>query len=210
MQARLNSSKQESERTFTETARRAQIVDAAIEVIADQGYANASFAKIAKQAGLSSTGMISYHFQGKGDLIREVVTRIMTVSAQFISAKLDAESGYRGRMLAFFSANLALVDEYPKHLRALSNIAANAGTDDPHLFGLLDQLGSVSATQAEILRAGQRDGVFREFDPVVMVMAIRGSLDAAIARKATDPNFDAAATARELADLFDRATRKDA
>lgn len=210
MQARLNSSKQESQRTFTEMARRAQIVDAAIEVIADQGYANASFAKIAKQAGLSSTGMISYHFRGKGDLIREVVTRIMGVSAQFIGAKLDTESGYRGRMLAFFAANLALVDEYPKHLRALSNIAANAGTDDPHLFGLLDQLGSVSAVQADILRAGQRDGVFREFDPVVMVMAIRGSLDAAIARKATDPNFDAAATARELADLFDRATRKDA
>ncbi|MVU77654.1 TetR family transcriptional regulator [Nocardia sp. ET3-3] len=210
MQARVNSSKQASERTFTENARRAQIVDAAVEVIADQGYANASFAKIAKQAGLSSTGMISYHFQGKGDLIREVVTRIMATAAEFIVGKLDTESGYRGRMLAFFAANLALVDEYPKHMRALSNIAANAGTDDPHLFGLLDQLGSNAAAQADILRAGQRDGVFRDFDPAVMVMAIRGALDAAIARAAVDPEFDAAATARELAEIFDRATRKDA
>lgn len=210
MQAKSSSVKQAQERTFTENARRAQIVDAAITVIADQGYANASFAKIAKQAGLSSTGMISYHFQGKGDLIREVVARIMAVAADFVGGKLDAETGYRGRMRAFFAANLALVDEYPHHMRALSNITANAGTDDPHLFGLLDQLRSVSAAQVEILRAGQRDNVFREFDPTVMVMAIRGALDAAIARAAADPDFDAAVTARELADLFDRATRKEA
>ncbi|AYF76732.1 TetR family transcriptional regulator [Nocardia yunnanensis] len=208
MQANSDSSKQE--RTFTELARRAQIVDAAIEVIADQGYANASFAKIAKQAGLSSTGMISYHFRGKGDLIREVVTRIMQLSAEFVGAELDTAAGYQGRLRAFFAANLALVDAYPKHLRALSNIAANAGTDDPHLFGLLDQLGAVAAAQAEILRAGQREGVFRTFDPAVMVLAIRGALDAAIARAAFDPHFDAAATAGELADIFDRATRKDA
>ncbi|MEC3953660.1 TetR/AcrR family transcriptional regulator [Nocardia sp. CDC153] len=210
MQAKLNSGEQQPERTFTETARRAQIVDAAIEVIAEQGYANVSFAKIAKQAGLSSTGMISYHFRGKGDLMREVVAGIMGTAAEYVGAKLDAEQGYRGRMAAFFGANLALADEYPKHMRALSNIAANAGTDDPHLFGLLDQLGSVQAAQVELLRAGQREGVFRDFDPVVMITAIRGALDAAIARAAHDPGFDTAVAARELAELFDRATRKDA
>ncbi|BAW07926.1 TetR/AcrR family transcriptional regulator [Nocardia seriolae] len=210
MQARIDSGKQGQERTFTELARRAQIVEAAIEVIADQGYANASFAKIAKQAGLSSTGMISYHFRGKGDLIREVVTRIMATAGESVVARLDAEAGYRARMRAYFAANLALVATYPKHMRALSNIAANATTDDPHLFGLVDQLGATAAAQAEILRAGQRGGVFRDFDPAVMVMAIRGSLDAAIARAAVDPGFDTDATARELAELFDRATRKDA
>ncbi|MGW4119509.1 TetR/AcrR family transcriptional regulator [Nocardia sp. NPDC004711] len=210
MQANSSPSKQALGRTFTEVARRAQIVDAAIEVVADQGYPNASFAKIAKQAGLSSTGMISYHFQGKGDLIREVVARIMQTSAEYVVAKLDSEAGHRGRLRGFFAANLALIDEYPKHMRALSNIAANAGTDDPHLFGLVEQLDSVSAAQVERLREGQRDGAFREFDPVVMLMAIRGSVDAAIARAAADPAFDTAACAQELADIFDRATRKDA
>ncbi|MFE3051945.1 TetR/AcrR family transcriptional regulator [Nocardia sp. NPDC059239] len=210
MQAKSSPSKQALGRTFTEVARRAQIVDAAIEVIADQGYPNASFAKIAKQAGLSSTGMISYHFQGKGDLIREVVARIMRTSAEYVVAKLDTEDGHRGRLRGFFAANLALIDEYPKHMRALSNIAANAGTDDPHLFGLVEQLDSMSAAQVERLREGQRDGAFRAFDPVVMLMAIRGSVDAAIARAAADPAFDTAACAQELADIFDRATRKDA
>jgi TetR/AcrR family fatty acid metabolism transcriptional regulator len=43
-------------RTFTESARRAQIVQAAIETIAEVGYARASYARIAEHAGLSSTG----------------------------------------------------------------------------------------------------------------------------------------------------------
>jgi AcrR family transcriptional regulator len=39
---------QEATRTFTETARRAQIVAAAIETIAELGYGQASLARIAE------------------------------------------------------------------------------------------------------------------------------------------------------------------
>ena len=37
----------------------------AITTIAELGYASASFARIAKRAGLSSTGLISYHFANR-------------------------------------------------------------------------------------------------------------------------------------------------
>jgi AcrR family transcriptional regulator len=43
---------QVSERSFTAQARRAQIVRAAIETIAELGYGQASFARIAERAGL--------------------------------------------------------------------------------------------------------------------------------------------------------------
>ena len=41
--------------TVTASARRAQIVTAAIDTIAELGYGNASLARIAKRAGISST-----------------------------------------------------------------------------------------------------------------------------------------------------------
>jgi AcrR family transcriptional regulator len=207
MQAKSSSSKQ-VERTFTETARRAQIVDAAIEVLAEHGYANTSFAKIAKQAGLSSTGMISYHFAGKGDLIREVITEIVRVNTEFVVAKLDLEAGYTARLRAWFAGTLALLDEYPGHQQALAGILANVRPDDSQLSGLLDQFAGFVRVQEDWLREAQRAGVFRDFDPVIMAMAIWGARDAAFARAARDPNFDTAACARELADLFDHATRK--
>jgi AcrR family transcriptional regulator len=74
VQARSSTRKQK-ERTFIETARRAQIVDTAIDLLAEHGYPDTSCAKIAKRAGLSSTGMISYYFAGKDDLIREVIAK---------------------------------------------------------------------------------------------------------------------------------------
>jgi Bacterial regulatory proteins, tetR family len=50
------------ERTFIEAARRNQIVAAAIDTIAEVGYARASFARIAARAGISP-GLISYLYR---------------------------------------------------------------------------------------------------------------------------------------------------
>ena len=51
--------------TFTEEARRGQIIACAIEVLAELGYAQTSFARIAERLGISKS-VISYHFGGKG------------------------------------------------------------------------------------------------------------------------------------------------
>jgi AcrR family transcriptional regulator len=49
--------------SITEAARRAQIVAAAVTVLADRGFASASLAAIADEVGISK-GVISYHFAG--------------------------------------------------------------------------------------------------------------------------------------------------
>ncbi|TDD47082.1 TetR family transcriptional regulator [Nonomuraea terrae] len=51
--------------SVTNSARRAQIVGATIATIAELGYHQASFARIAERANLSSTRLISYHFDHK-------------------------------------------------------------------------------------------------------------------------------------------------
>ncbi len=67
--------------TFIEAARRAQIVDATISVVAENGYKAASFARIAKRASISP-GLITYHFDKKEALMRAVL--------ETIEARLDA------------------------------------------------------------------------------------------------------------------------
>ena len=97
MQANNSSGKQgEPARTFSESARRAQIVDVAIKVVATTGFGNASFARIAKEAGLSSTGIISYNFDGKDDLMREVIAQVLRVAAGYIQPRIDKAVGYEG------------------------------------------------------------------------------------------------------------------
>jgi AcrR family transcriptional regulator len=145
-------------RTFTESARRAQIVTAAIEVIADIGYAKASFSQIAKRAGLSSTGMISYHFAGKDDLLTACVAEIEKVTDAFMQARIATADGHVAVLRAYVEGNLALVGEHPAAVRALIDIARNVPA---HRAGVNQRL----AVFEEHFRSGQAAGAFRPSSP---------------------------------------------
>ncbi|WP_327224347.1 TetR family transcriptional regulator [Streptomyces platensis] len=214
MQAKNSTAKQRAERrtgpSFTETGRRAQIVAAAIEVIAEAGYHRASFAKIAERAGLSSTGMISYHFDGRDDLMREVVTDVMRLAEGYLRPRIEAHESYAARLRAAIEGNLDLFAEYPNHLAAIVEILANLRGGDPGMVAFLDTTEANLAVQVEQLRKAQRTGEFRDFDPWVMMRAIRAAIDDVVRRATHDPGLDVRAAGRELADLFDRATRSTA
>ena len=60
--------------TFTEDARRTQIVDCAIEVIAELGYGAASIRKIADHVGVAMS-VVLYHFGNKDVLVAALVAR---------------------------------------------------------------------------------------------------------------------------------------
>jgi len=187
-------------RTFTESARRAQIVAAAIAVIAEHGYTAASFTRIAKQAGLSSTGMISYHFANKDDLIREVLTETTGVAHSYISPRMEAVTGYRAKLRVRLESNMELVRAHPDHVRTIIEIALNA----PKTPDFVDERFGLFSNH---LREGQRAGEFGPFNADAMAVTIISAIDAMVNGLVRFPEVDATAFGRELADTFDRATR---
>lgn len=197
-------------RTFTEQARRTQIIAAAIETIAEVGYPNTTFAKIAKRAGLSSTGVISYHFNGKDDLVRAAAGEALRVSGDYLRERMATASGYAATLRVRIQANIALLASHPRHLRALVEIFANAKTSSGAPVvepALLDARAGLFETH---LRDGQRAGEFGTFDPRVTAIAILGAIDATIGAYATAPDpaaIDLDHLGTELADTFERATR---
>ena len=60
----------------------------------------------------------------------------------------------------------------------------------------------------ELLREGQRDGEFRQFDTRVMAVAVLALRNAVIGRLAADPELDLEPYRRELVTLIELATRK--
>jgi TetR/AcrR family transcriptional repressor of bet genes len=101
--------------------RRKQLVDAAIDVIHEQGFASATVARIAKRAGVSS-GIVHHYFTDKDELLfatmralldelrRDTVQRqkgATTPSAR-VNAIIDASFGERQFDERVFSAWLAL------------------------------------------------------------------------------------------------------
>src|ERR1700712_43122 len=93
-------------RTFTETARREQIVRAAVDTLAELGYADTSLGKIARTAGLSSVGMISYYFTGKAELMAEVVTTILSTAEEVVAPRVASATTAVERFRAYVQGNL--------------------------------------------------------------------------------------------------------
>ncbi|WP_372670617.1 TetR/AcrR family transcriptional regulator [Amycolatopsis kentuckyensis] len=188
-------------RTFTESGRRAQIVRAAIEVIAEAGYLKASFSRIAKHAGLSSTGMISYHFAGKEDLLKACVTEIEEITGAFMQPRIDAAVGHVAQLRAFVESNVELVGEHPAEIRALIDLVKNAGSQSAGVNGRL-------ALFEEHFRTGQAAGAFGPFDARTTALALTAGLDAVVATAAANVPEPAelARIGRDLADLYVRAT----
>src|SRR5580692_2855851 len=114
------------ERAFIENVPRRQIVAAAIDTIAEVGFAQASLARIAERIGVSK-GVISYHFAGKADLIRQVVVEIIEASRAYIIPRVFAESTGPARLRAYIESNLAFMREHRNSMIAILDIARNGG-----------------------------------------------------------------------------------
>ena len=198
---------QESTRTFTETARRAQIMAAAIDTIAELGYGQASLARIAETAG-TSKGVIIYHFGGKDELIRELVAELVARGVAYMEPQVDAEPTGAGKLRAYIESNLAFMRENRNHMVAIVEIALNArAADGSRLYDFSVQDAGVAALE-QLLAYFQGTGEFRVgFDPHVMAMAIRAAINAVPAQLARDPALDVGHHAREIADMFHIATR---
>ena len=116
--------------------RRKQLVEAAIAVIHEQGFAQATVARIARRAGISS-GMVHHYFADKDDLLfatmrhllsdlrADVVTRLAGTDtpAARIHAIIDACFGDAQFDEQVFSAWLALYGN-ARHSKRLSSILA--------------------------------------------------------------------------------------
>src|ERR1700678_4434230 len=94
--------------SFIEAARRAQIIECAIDAIAELGFAQASLAQIAKRAGVS-TGVISYYFAGKDDLIRAVAAHVYAVGEAHIDLMVSREGSLRVALLSFIEASVDFI-----------------------------------------------------------------------------------------------------
>jgi AcrR family transcriptional regulator len=189
--------------TLTEQARQAQIILAATETIAELGYAQASFAQIARRAGLSSTGLISYHFASKQELDLAVVAEIYRRLSQHMAAAMDGITSPAAALVAYIRGLIGFMKIEPFALRAMIAIVMHGGFDYN-----AESERAATAGISDILRWGQAEGSFREFDIQVMATTIQRSLDGIPLAQSVNPDLDLDAYARELVDLFTLATQQ--
>jgi len=196
------------ERTFTENARRQQIVAATIDTIAEVGFAQASLARIAARIGISK-GVISYHFSGKDDLIRQVAVEIVEAARDFIIQRVSVESTGPATLRAYIESHLEFMREQRNYMVAIVDIVRNGGltTGGQRRFDGRDVDVAVQFLEALLARLQSEGELRSNFDPGVMAVAIRAALDSVPYRLAREPELDLEHYASEIVAIFDLATR---
>lgn len=167
--------------SFIEEQRRAQIVNAGVEVLANNGYAKASLMQIALEAGVSK-GVVTYHFADKNDLLTEVLTQVMARWWGYIQPHLAAAEGAWAKLEAYLRYQVSYVVEHPKDLIAVGEITNNhRDSDGSHTF-MREALGEELELLRGLLSEGQAEGAFRAFDLDLVSMAIEGAVEAVLHR----------------------------
>ncbi|MCD7034819.1 TetR family transcriptional regulator [Metabacillus sp. GX 13764] len=158
-------------------ARKEQIMKAAIEVLAEIGYQSTSLSTIAKKANIS-TGLISYHFSGKADLMRNTLIYLVQKEREFIKGKVEQKQTYTEKLTAFIEASLAYQITYRENNIALLEIIFNARTPDnvPYYRAEVNQEDELIVWLKDILYKGQESKEFINFDTRAIAIVIRGAI----------------------------------
>ncbi|HEX4216133.1 MAG TPA: TetR/AcrR family transcriptional regulator [Candidatus Dormibacteraeota bacterium] len=206
-------SRRDRARTFTERARRAQIIECAIEVIAEAGYAQASVSRIAERSGVAKS-VVLYHFAGKDELVDAVVTRIFLTGAAAMLPSIDAEPTAGGRLRAYIHSNLAFIDRHRAYALAMLDIWTSYRTPTGQR---LDEAAAATEPEGDLARLdpevifqeGVASGEFRPLPARSMAIALRQAIDGAVLQISRDPGFDLHAYGADVVVLFELGCRPE-
>ncbi|NNE19339.1 MAG: TetR family transcriptional regulator [Myxococcales bacterium] len=173
--------------SFIEEARRRQIVDTAIKTIAALGYSATSLAEIAREAGISK-GVISYHFEGKDELIEEILSRLLREPAAFIKKRVEAKTSTQDKLAAYVDANFEFAKGHRDYLLALVDLWGRRNPTQAHNRFESEAYEPSRRYLSRILENGCRAGEVAAVPAKAMASVIQASIDGVLLQWAFDPN----------------------
>lgn len=198
----------EGRQSFIAEARREQIIKAAIEVLGEVGYVNASLSQIAKKAKIS-TALISYHFTGKEDLMNNTLMYLTELEWSYISDKVGLKPTPSEKLAAFIEASLDYQATHRLNNLALIEIVFNARTPDHIPYYKLedDEEDLIFNLLQEILLHGQKAKEFGDFNPQVASTVIKGALSESML--SSHKKMDSMKYNQELAEMIMKMVRRE-
>lgn len=103
---------------------RAKILDAALELLEEQGYAAATMRAIAEKAGVS-VGNAYYYFKSKDELVQGFYLRTHKEHLVVAEPAIRAERGFKKRLLAAMRTKLETIEPYHDFAGVLFKTAAD-------------------------------------------------------------------------------------
>ncbi len=190
--------------SFIEEARRSQIVETAIRTIAHHGISQASLAEIAREAGCSK-GVISYHFNGKEELIEEILSYLLREPAEYIKERVSRAETTLGKLRAYVEANFEFMQTHRDGYVALVDLWGSRGANrDKNRFNA-EAYEPSRHYLANILEAGRKTGELRELSALTTASLIQAAIDGIMIQWVFDPEaIDLKPCSNEIVEMVSR------
>jgi AcrR family transcriptional regulator len=189
-------------RRLSADQRREQLADAAVAVVASQGYRGTTADAIAKRAGVSK-GLLWHYFSDRDDLLEFTAQRTLVKLRETVAADVDLAQPVPQLLRDAIHRVTGLRATHRAELKAMHEIVLNLRTADgtPRLD--LAQYDETYAQQEAIFRRGQAEGDFRRtLDPRYMAATYQGAVDTMLDYLDTHPDADPDQYATALADIL--------
>jgi len=187
--------------------RRAQIVDALLTVVSKEGYARATIAAVAREAGLTA-GLLHYHFASKQEILVALVERLVArLEERFQTRLAEAGDEPRARLFAWVDAHVALgADADPRAVAAWVVIGAEAVREpevrDLYTAALVASRDRLRTLVAACLRAAGRSTRSSDRIAAALLSAIEGAYRVNAAAPGVLADGWAAPTLRRMIDAW--------
>jgi TetR/AcrR family transcriptional regulator len=201
--ARAGRRRVDGEPTFTEAARRAQIIGLTIDLIAEHGFARTTLARIAGAAGVSNAAVL-YFFGTKNAVLDEACQRVLSDVIEVIAAAIAQAPSARAGIDAYVRALVGHMAAHPAHVRVMIEMLTGASPGAPIVPG--PDAPPRWRPLADLIERAQLDGDMRALDARTAAIALGGAVDAIFAESLTDPDYDLTVAVDEVLDSFDRST----
>jgi AcrR family transcriptional regulator len=172
--------------TFTEQARRKQILEASAETFSTRGYDATSLDDIARAVGVSR-GVIFYYFDGKSEIGEQAVKQCLRLYGNYVRDRVGAKSTAREQLLEFVDACLDYLDKHRKdYLLYVDLIGCFGNAEEKYSI-------SVSANRKTrdwlvgIIKQGQKDGDIARLPVTTLADVIQGIVDGMMELSALEP-----------------------
>jgi AcrR family transcriptional regulator len=186
---------------LSEDQRRAQILRAAIQVVARHGFEAASASLIAAQAGVSK-GLIWHYFTDKTDLMKQAVVETIRVIRDEIAATADPSTPVPDAIRTYIRAAASARKQRPEEFRAMDRITGRLQEPDGSPAFSQHDYEELYQGQEALFGRGQAEGAFRRFDTRVMAITYQAAIDAMLSYLDAHPETDAGRYADALADIL--------
>lgn len=191
---------------LAEDERRAQIVRAAIAVVARLGFTGASTTLIAAEAGVSK-GLLWHYFRNKDDLLKQAVVATLTSIQEELIAEIDVTAPPPEIIRAAIRWIAAWSIGHRREIRAMDQITRVLRAEDGEPAFSLADYDPLYESQEQLFRRGQAEGWFRPFDVRVMAVTYQGAIDMMLSYADSHPDTDVEQYAESLIDIILAAVR---